>query len=43
MGGKRQANTLSALIQNFDTVEEAIEASAKSAGKQHCLNVQKCA
>ena len=29
---KRQANTLSALIQNFDTVEEAIEASAKSAG-----------
>ena len=32
MGGKRQANTLSALIQNFDTVEEAIEASVKSAG-----------
>ena len=32
MGGKRQANVLSALIQNFDTVEEAIEASAGSAG-----------
>ena len=32
MGGKRQANVLSALIQNFDTVEEAIEASQKSAG-----------
>ena len=32
MGGKRQANVLSALIQNFDTVEEAIEASATSAG-----------
>ncbi len=32
MGGKRQANTLSALISNFETVEEAIEASAKSAG-----------
>ena len=32
MGGKRQANVLSALIQNFDTVEEAIEVSAKSAG-----------
>lgn len=32
MGGKRQANTLSALIQNFDTVEEVIETSAKSAG-----------
>lgn len=32
MGGKRQANVLSALIQNFDTVEEAIEASANSAG-----------
>jgi TP901 family phage tail tape measure protein len=33
MGGKRQANVLSALIQNFDTVEDAIEASANSAGK----------
>lgn len=32
MGGKRQANVLSALISNFDTVEEAIEASAGSAG-----------
>lgn len=32
MGGKRQANVLSALIQNFDTVEEAIEASANSSG-----------
>ena len=33
MGGKRQANVLSALIQNFDTAERAIEASANSAGK----------
>ena len=32
MGGKRQANTLSALIQNFDTVEKAIETSANSSG-----------
>ena len=32
MGGKRQANVLSALIQNFDTVEEVIETSANSAG-----------
>ena len=32
MGGKRQANTLSALIQNFDTVEEVIKASEGSAG-----------
>lgn len=32
MGGKRQANILSALIENFDTVESAIEASAESAG-----------
>ena len=32
MGGKRQANTLSALIQNFDTVEKVIETSQKSAG-----------
>lgn len=32
MGGKRQANVLSALIQNFDTVEKAIETSANSSG-----------
>lgn len=32
MGGKRQANVLSALIQNFDTAEKAIETSANSAG-----------
>lgn len=32
MGGKRQANILSALIQNFDTVEKVIETSANSAG-----------
>ena len=32
MGGKRQANVLSALITNFDTAEEAIKASANSAG-----------
>ena len=32
MGGKRQANILSALIQNFETVEKVIETSANSAG-----------
>lgn len=32
MGGKRQANVLSALIQNFDTVEKVIDTSANSAG-----------
>ena len=32
MGGKRQANTLSALISNFDTVEKVITASESSAG-----------
>ena len=32
MGGKRQANVLSALIQNFDTVESVIKASESSAG-----------
>ena len=32
MGGKRQANVLSALITNFDTAERAIQASANSAG-----------
>lgn len=31
MGGKRQANVLSALIQNFDTVEDVIKTSANSA------------
>ena len=31
MGGKRQANILSAIIQNFDIVEDAIEASSESA------------
>ena len=32
LGGKRQANVLSAIIQNFDIVEDAIEASANSEG-----------
>ena len=32
LGGKRQANTLSAIISNFDIVEDAIEASEGSAG-----------
>ena len=32
MGGKRQANILSSIIQNFDTVEEVIESSANSSG-----------
>lgn len=32
LGGKRQANTLSAIIHNFDIVEDAIEASANSEG-----------
>ena len=32
MGGKRQANVLSALIQNFDTVEDVIKTSTNSAG-----------
>ena len=32
LGGKRQANVLSALIDNFDIVEDAIEKSENSAG-----------
>jgi TP901 family phage tail tape measure protein len=32
LGGKRQANTLSAIISNFDIVEDAIMASENSAG-----------
>ena len=33
LAGQRQSNVLSALIQNFDIAEAAIEASANSAGK----------
>ena len=32
LGGKRQANILSAVIDNFDIVEDAIEKSTNSAG-----------
>ncbi len=32
LGGKRQANILASIINNFDIVEDAIEASANSAG-----------
>lgn len=32
LGGKRQANTLSAILANFDIVEDAIKASENSAG-----------
>lgn len=32
MAGKQQSNVLSALLQNFDIAEQAIEASANSAG-----------
>lgn len=32
MGGKRQANILSAIIQNFDTVESVIQTSAEASG-----------
>ena len=42
MGGKRQANILSSVITNFETVEDVIETSMNSQGKWHCLNIQKC-
>ena len=32
MGGKRQANILSSIIKNFDTVEDVIETSMNSQG-----------
>lgn len=38
MGGKNQANVLAALIQNFDTAEEAIRTSADSAGSAMAEN-----
>lgn len=42
MGGKRQANILSSIINNFQTVEDVIQSSMNSQGKLHCLNTQKC-
>lgn len=42
MGGKRQANILSSIIKNFQTVEDVIQTSMNSQGKLHCLNTQKC-
>lgn len=38
MGGKRQANILSSLISNFETVEEVIETSANSSGSAMAEN-----
>ena len=42
LGGKRQANILSSIINNFQTVEDVIQSSMNSQGKLHCLNTQKC-
>lgn len=38
MGGKRQANILSSVIQNFETVEEVIETSMNSSGSAMAEN-----
>ena len=38
MGGKRQANILSSLISNFETVEEVIETSMNSSGSAMAEN-----
>ena len=38
LGGKRQANVLSAVIENFDIAEEAIQTSADSAGSAMAEN-----
>ena len=38
LGGKRQANTLSAILSNFDIVEDAIEASSGSVIKFSCAS-----
>jgi TP901 family phage tail tape measure protein len=43
LGGKRNSNAVSALIENFEIAEEVIQATANSAGKQNCQCVQKCA
>lgn len=38
MGGKRQANVLSAIIKNFDTVEDVIQTSLNSEGSAYKEN-----
>ncbi|MGF6375122.1 TP901 family phage tail tape measure protein [Clostridiales Family XIII bacterium PM5-7] len=43
LAGKRNANALAAIIKNFDQAEKVLATSQNSAGKQNCLNVQKCA
>lgn len=40
MGGKRQANILSSLISNFETVEEVIETSMNSSGSAMAENAK---
>lgn len=40
LGGKRQANILSSLIANFDTVEQVIETSMNSAGSAYEENAK---
>lgn len=40
MGGKRQANILSSLITNFNTVEDVIETSTKSQGSAMAENAK---
>ena len=39
LAGKRNANTLYAVLDNINTLKDAYETAENSAGKQNCLNI----
>lgn len=43
IAGKNRANIFSSMMENWEDAKKAMETSKNSAGKQNCLNVQKCA
>jgi TP901 family phage tail tape measure protein len=43
IAGKNRANIFSSMMENWEDARKAMETSKNSAGKQNCLNVQKCA
>lgn len=43
LAGKNRANIFSSMMENWEDARKAMETSKNSAGKQNCLNVQKCA
>ena len=41
LAGKKQSNSLAAILNNVDRLEEVYETAENSAGKQNCLNIWK--